>query len=598
MNKATTPKLKKDFATTLYFMKKTHSISKTYLPMMVMSAVIKACIPFINIIIPKFIIDELVNQKRTEVFVGLVLSIMIGNLILNLVNKWFDTVLDIKNKEIINGFNLHIGKKIMDMDFEKIEDPVVLDLKEKAMYGITNQRVLERMIGGIIKLFTNIIMMIGLVGIIAILDLYIVLFMILVVLVNFVLYKKAQELKLKIYDTVIPLNRCIQYFNGLIYDFSTGKDIRLYDISPLIMERFENKHAELGKEYKAKYKKIYRYYSVNKVNVQLQMAFIYSYITYKVYKKQILLGSFAMYVSAAIKFSTTLSEFSSSWIELRQMCKLLESYIEFGEIKSKIKKGSKKIANGSGFNLEFKNVSFKYPRSDEYTLKNLNIEIRDKEKLAVVGLNGAGKTTFIKLITRLYEPTDGEILLNGVNINQYDYVEYSKLLGAVFQDFKLFAFSVKENIMLTDYLSQQDSAVEGIIEQIGLEQAISKLPKGLDTHIYKIFNEDGVEFSGGQSQKLAIARAIYKNSPIMILDEPTAALDPIAEFEVYNMFNDLVEDKTAIYISHRLSSCKLCDKIAVFHKGEIVQYGGHADLINQQGSQYENMYMAQSRYYV
>ncbi|GCD10776.1 hypothetical protein Ctaglu_23990 [Clostridium tagluense] len=231
-------------------------------------------------------------------------------------------------------------------------------------------------------------------------------------------------------------------------------------------------------------------------------------------------------------------------------------------------------------------------------MKNVSIVIKDREKLSVVGLNGAGKTTFIKLLTRLYEPTEGEVLLNGVNIREYDYKEYMKLLSVVFQDFKLMAFSIKENIALNSYETSKDEDIEKTLKEAGLEKDILKLPKGVNTHIYKTFEEDGIEFSGGQSQKIAISRALYKDAPIVVLDEPTAALDPIAEFEVYSKFKEIVGEKTAIYISHRLSSCKLCDRIAVFHNGEIIELGTHEELIKEQGSQYESMYMAQSQYYV
>ena len=248
--------------------------------------------------------------------------------------------------------------------------------------------------------------------------------------------------------------------------------------------------------------------------------------------------------------------------------------------------------------LEFKNVSFKYPRSKEFTLKNISIKINEGEKLSVVGLNGAGKTTFIKLLARLYDPTEGEILLNGVNINEYDYDEYMKLLSVVFQDFKLMSFSIKENIALNDFNKVKDEEIEEVLIKSGFGKDLEKLPKGINTPIYKNFDEGGIEFSGGQAQKLAIARAVYKDAPIVILDEPTAALDPKAEYEIYSKFNELIGKKTTIYISHRLSSCRFCDNIAVFQKGKLIQYGTHDELVKDKGNEYETMYSAQAQYYV
>lgn len=590
--------LKKDFSTAVHFLKLTYRISKSYIPVLIISCIFKALPPFVNIIMPKFIIDELTNQKRVDIIIPLVFIIVVGNFILNLFNRWLDTILDIKNMGISNEFNLLTGRKIMNMDFEKIEDPEVLDLKEKAIYLINNQNVIERMISETMKIFTHIITIIGLMTVIATLNLYIVLFTLCVVVANSFMYKKSQQACFEIYKVLIPLNRISQYFDEVIKDFSSGKDIRLYHISPLIMKKYEEYNKNSLNEFSKMFKIAWKYNGFNKINLQIQMAVIYAYMTYKVFTKSVGIGSFTMYASSAINFSITISDFSTAIISLRQMCKLLEPYMEFEQIKSKNIEGTKKTGDISEFNIEFKNISFKYPRNKEYTLKNVSIAIKDGEKLSVVGLNGAGKTTFIKLLTRLYEPTEGEILLNGVNIKEYDYKEYMKLLSVVFQDFKLMAFSIKENIALNDYESSKDEDIERTLREAGLEKDILNLPKGINTSIYKTFEEDGIEFSGGQSQKIAISRAIYKNAPIVVLDEPTAALDPIAEFEIYSRFRDLIGKKTAIYISHRLSSCKLCDKIAIFHNGEIIQYGTHDELIKEKGSQYESMYMAQAQYYV
>lgn len=272
--------------------------------------------------------------------------------------------------------------------------------------------------------------------------------------------------------------------------------------------------------------------------------------------------------------------------------------MEFENIESKHTKEGKKIGNLEKVNIEFKNVSFKYPRSKEFTLKNVSIKINEGEKLSVVGLNGAGKTTFIKLLARLYEPTEGEILLNGVNINEYDYDEYMKLLSVVFQDFKLMSFSIKENIALNDFNKVKDEEIEEVLIKSGFGKDLEKLPKGINTPVYKNFDEGGIEFSGGQAQKLAIARAVYKDAPIVILDEPTAALDPKAEYEIYSKFNELIGKKTTIYISHRLSSCRFCDNIAVFQKGKLIQYGTHDELVKDKGNEYETMYSAQAQYYI
>lgn len=594
----TTNGFKKDIGIALYFFKLSSKISKTYFPILFLSSIFKAATPFINVIMPKFIIDELLGQQRISRLIFLVSVVVIGNGVLNLINRWMGTIVEIKNNEIINGFDLHLGKKIMDMDFEKVEDPEVLNLKEKALFPIHNQGVLWQMIESTVSIATQILTIIGLIAVISTLNILIVLLIIGIVLLNSFIFKKSQEAQYKFYGDLIPLNRAFQYYGEITMDFSMGKDIRLYDISPLIMGKVENYNRTNIRGFEKMFKTIGKYNGLNQVNVQIQMAVVYAYMTYKVFTGVIGIGGFSMYISAANNFSNSVSELINKYINFRQMCRYLDLYLEFEQIKSSKVKDGRRLEDTNNCTIEFKNVSFKYPRSKDYTLKNVSITIEGKEKLSVVGLNGAGKTTFIKLLTRLYEPTEGEILLNGVNIKEYDYEEYMKLLSVVFQDFKLMAFSIKENIAFEKEAEVKDEKILEMLKKAGLEKDIAKLPKGIKTSIYKTFDEEGIEFSGGQSQKLAIARAIFKDAPIVVLDEPTAALDPLAEYEIYSKFNELIGDKTTIYISHRLSSCKFCDKIAVFNKGQIVQYGTHEELIKQKNSQYEEMYTAQAQYYV
>lgn len=590
--------LKKDFGIMLYFLKLSYRISKTYIPILFLTSLFKAAVPFINIIMPKFVIEELLGKQRVNRFILLVSIIVISNGVFNLINKWLDTVVDIKNNEIMNGFDLLIGKKIMDMDFEKIEDPEVLNLKEKALFPIQNQGVLWRMISSMVNAVSQIITLVALAAVISTLNILLIILIIGIVLLNSFIYKKSQETQYKFHEELIPLNRKFGYYANVTTDFSMGKDIRLYNISPLIMDKIETYNRTSLESFGKLFRIIGKYEGINAVNVQVQMIAVYGYMAYKVLKNAIGIGDFTMYINAANNFSSNISAFLRTYIEFRQMCRYLDLYLEFEKIKSNKNYGTKSTEVIKDCTIEFKNVSFKYPRSDGYTLKNVSIIINSGEKLSVVGLNGAGKTTFIKLLTRLYEPTEGEILLNGVNIKEYNYEEYMRLLSVVFQDFKLLAFSIKENIALEGHEAVQDEKVMEALNKAGLEKDILILDKGIYTSIYKSFDKKGIELSGGQAQKLAIGRAVFKNTLIVVLDEPTAALDPLAEYEIYSRFNELIGDKTTIYISHRLSSCKFCDRIAVFHKGELIQLGTHQELVKQEGSQYEEMYRAQAQYYV
>ena len=247
------------------------------------------------------------------------------------------------------------------------------------------------------------------------------------------------------------------------------------------------------------------------------------------------------------------------------------------------------------YEIEFRNVSFKYPGTDIYALKDVSIKMKIGERLAIVGMNGSGKTTFIKLLCRLYDPDEGEILLNGIDIKKYNYEEYMRLFSIVFQDFKIFSFSLGQNVAASaDY---DEKYVEDVLDKVGFQKRLDNMPKGVQTPLYKDFDEGGVEISGGEAQKIALARALYRDAPIIILDEPTAALDPISEFEIYSKFNEIVGTKTAFYISHRLSSCRFCNEIAVFHKGRIVQKGSHEDLLKDVKGKYYELWNSQAQYY-
>lgn len=581
-----------------YFLKLTHSISKSYIPTLLLSSFLKSIAPFINIIVPKFIIDELVGQQQIEIFIQLIGLLIVGNFVMNIINRWFEMKIKIANEKVTYSLDLVISKKIVEMDFESIEDPEILDLKERALFAVYNHGAIDRLVVSFSNAISEIITMAGLVAIIFTLNGFIILAILAIVALNSKIFKKLQKMSYEVGQKTVPGNRAFGYYGTLTSDFSLGKDIRLYNIAPLILSKSGKFHTDIVRIYSKHYRKEGKYNGVTNINLQFQMVLVYAYVTYRVFLGDLSIGSFAMYASATSRFSTSVSSFINTFIEITELCRYLDLYIQFMQLESKSQIGDKSLAEVNQYVIEFRNVSFKYPRSQEYTLKNISITINHGEKLSVVGLNGAGKTTFIKLLTRLYEPTEGAILLNGTNISEYKYDEYMKILSVVFQDFKLLAFSVKENISLENYDNASDDEILEVLKEAGLEESINKLEKGINTSIYKKFDKSGIEFSGGQSQKLAIGRALYKNAPIVVLDEPTAALDPIAEYEIYNKFNDLVDDKTAIYISHRLSSCRFCDKIAVFHNGEIIQYGHHDELIKYDNMQYAKMFNAQSQYYV
>ena len=247
------------------------------------------------------------------------------------------------------------------------------------------------------------------------------------------------------------------------------------------------------------------------------------------------------------------------------------------------------------YEVEFKDVSFKYSGSDVWALRHVNMKFKVGKRLAIVGENGSGKTTFIKLLCRLYDPQEGQILLNGIDIRKYKYDDYMNIFAVVFQDFQLICQPLGANV--AGKMEYDRERVHKALVDAGFGDRLATMEKGLDTMLYKDLSDDGVDVSGGEAQKIAIARALYKDAPFIILDEPTAALDPIAEAEIYGKFDEIAGDKTAIYISHRLSSCKFCDEIAVFHEGAVIQQGTHASLVADTNGKYYELWNAQAQYY-
>ena len=325
--------------------------------------------------------------------------------------------------------------------------------------------------------------------------------------------------------------------------------------------------------------------------------FVYIFTCLKALGGAFGVGSITQYVGAVTALSQNLSSLFENWGVLKTNADFLKPAYQFLDLPNRMYQGSlttEKRADRK-YEVEFRDVSFRYPGAETWALRHVNVRFRVGERMAVVGENGSGKTTFIKLLCRLYDPQEGEILLNGIDIRKYNYHEYMNIFSVVFQDFQLLSQPLGQNVAgAADYDRER---VEKALIDAGFGERLERLPKGLDTQLYKDFSDEGVEVSGGEAQKIAIARALYKNAPFIILDEPTAALDPIAEAEIYAQFNQIAGDKTAIYISHRLSSCRFCDEIMVFDRGQIVQKGSHDALISDERGKYATLWHAQAQYY-
>ena len=325
---------------------------------------------------------------------------------------------------------------------------------------------------------------------------------------------------------------------------------------------------------------------------------VYAFVCLKAWAGAFAVGSVAQYVGAITALSGSVGTLVSTWGEFRANAVFLRQTYKFLDTPSEMYQGSLTTEKRSdrNYEIEFRDVSFRYPGAEDYALRHVSMKFRVGERLAVVGENGSGKTTFIKLLCRLYDPTEGTILLNGIDIRKYDYDEYIALFSVVFQDFQLLSFSLGQNVAAA--VQYNPERAKACLQKAGFGDRLAQLPDGLETKLYKDFDEKGVQISGGEAQKIALARALYKDAPFVVLDEPTAALDPIAEMEVYEKFNEIVGDRTAVYISHRLSSCRFCDSIAVFDHGSIIQRGTHESLLQNEDGKYFALWNAQAQYYV
>lgn len=392
-------------------------------------------------------------------------------------------------------------------------------------------------------------------------------------------------------------NRVFLFFGKELYmNPEKAKDVRIYSQNT-VAEKMLDKLISHEKENQSDIVKMALYPAIAQIIIVFANAVCYLFVASKALFGAFGVGNIVQYVAVLSRLGEGLQELMYLLSDNEVYCTHLQNLFAYLDLPNHMYQGSLTVEkrDDNEYYVEFKNVSFQYPNADSYALKHVNLKFKVGEKLAVVGMNGSGKTTFIKLMCRLYDPTEGEILLNGVNIKKYDYNEYTSIFSVVFQDFRLFSFSLGQNVSAS--ASYDEDKVIECLKKAGFAERLNSLPNKLSTFLYKDIDADGVEISGGEAQKLALARALYKNAPFIILDEPTAALDPISEYEVYSKFNEIAGTKTAIYISHRLASCRFCDKIAVFHEGEIIQLGSHEELLADSNGKYYELWNAQAQYY-
>ena len=396
---------------------------------------------------------------------------------------------------------------------------------------------------------------------------------------------------------IIMANRANNFFNHYILkNYRNGKEIRMYSQQSLIEKELDKAQKTKSEGWLRGYKNaMLPNFLFQLVNILTEIL-MYGFAVLRAINGMLTPGEIIAFVGYFNEISAGVSEISDGMGLLKITPTFCKQYFDFLDIPDEKYQGTipTEKRDDNEYEFEFKHVWFKYPDSEEYTLKDINLKWRIGEKMALVGKNGCGKSTLVKLLCRLYDPTEGEITLNGIDIRKYKYEEYMELFSVVFQDSKLFSFSLAENVAAdTEYDAER---VTDCVIRAGLGDRLKTMENGIETCLYKDFDENGVEISGGEAQKLCLARAIYKGSPFIVLDEPTAALDPISEYDIYTKFNGIVGTRTAIYISHRLSSCRFCDEITVMDNGRIAERGSHDELLSN-GGVYKELWTAQAEYY-
>ncbi len=562
----------------------------------IINIVLDSAQPIFTLLMPKYIIDELTYGRRWNI-VGIYIAALVGiNLALSGIREFVKYASSESSLKSQWKFSMKHGVICATMDYSKLENSSVKDKVNQAINNTSPVQFIDSTVTGFV---TNIIQLAGYTYIIATLHPLVILFILLLIFIASLVTKGREKLGYEYQPIFSKFSRKFNYLLNAMIRFDFGKEVRINKASTWLEKKFANEIDDYMDIFNKSQKGYLRLSIFDSVLELIQTVVMYGYAVYKTIIGNITVGSFSVYLSTVTLFTQGFQDLVNRFISFGYLSKYVDDYKECLDVispsRSKYVNTDIDIENTEKHEIIFDHVTFKYPNTDRYVLKDISIKIEAGKKLSIVGYNGAGKTTFIKLICRLYEPTEGKIYYNGIDISTIDYDTYMKLLSVVFQDFALFYFTIKDNIVFDD--DKGDFALNEAIEKSGLREKIDGLKDGWNTPLSKEFYNNGIEFSGGEGQKLACARAYYKDAPIIIFDEPTASLDAIAESQLYERFNNIIENKTAIYISHRLASVKFCDSVAVFADGEIVEYGTHDELMALDGM-YTEMFNKQSQFYV
>lgn len=618
-----TTKWKEAIILTLRGYKFWYKIDKNIIIYKILYAICGIISPYTTVYISALLITGIAEGKELKKLFSYALAIVGINLIMSFLNRMCLRKINASQNFMWDKKEIFFNSVNMSMQYEHLENPETY-LKRDRIFEAQNANGfgtwmllwhIEQFIRGIFSVIISISLSISLFilkapgtysGIWALINsplsvIVVIAMIILNIYINILTVTRQSDFLYKEIEELQNDNRIYKYYNEMLENYNAAAEIRIFDEKSLIEKSWLNIY--LHPKYMTNIIKYYRKTGRLRVLTTFFMNItLYLFIGAKAYMGAFGIGNFVLYISTIERFIGAISDLFQTVSILSSNIPYLRDEFSYLDMPNNMYQGTLKVEKrafceegDNDYEIEFRDVSFRYPNTETYALRHINLKFKIGEKMAVVGENGSGKTTFIKLLCRLYDPTEGVILLNGIDIKKYDYDEYMSIFSVVFQDFKLFSFSLGQNVAAnTNY---DESRVIECLTKSGFSDRLAKMPKGLQTCLYKNFDEEGVEISGGEAQKIALARALYKNAPFIILDEPTAALDPISEYEIYSNFNRIVGNKTAIYISHRLSSCRFCNDIAVFSNGSLIQRGSHDMLIQDENGKYHELWNAQAQYY-
>lgn len=579
-----------------FFLRQGWKYDKKYILYLFMNQAATALTPIAAALLPKMVIDELAGSRRMEYLI-LYVCVFSGWLLLARgLSTFFSKACFTHRCRVDAAFGFEMHERLALADFEKLESPAFHDTRAKAQKFLTcDYHGFGYLLDCGAGVLGQIMTIAGLTAMLSAMDLWLLLLFALLAALSSAIESKAIKQALTLSAAIVKNNRRWMYYAELFEQAKYGKEIRLNRMTSWLLKK-ERHAVGLANRNIRLQNNCYIASGVKRAGLScVQQCAAYLLMIGRVLSGRLSLGSFMMCVSAAAAFSDAMRGMMDRITEIRAYDLYYAQLDEYLHIPQSLRQGGQLPIPSGDHRIEFRDVGFRYPGADAWALRHVNLVLEPGERLALIGENGSGKSTLIKLLCRMYAPTEGAIRMDGTDIGALDYDAYMGLLATVFQDYQLFDCSLRDNILLGR--SMDDERLAAIIRQVGLEACVSSLPRGLDTTVGRRFDDEGFEPSGGEAQKIALARALCKDAPIVILDEPTAAMDPRAEFELYGGFDRLVGHKTAVYISHRLSVCRFCDRIAVLHQGQLTEYGAHDELMAHHG-RYTELYGLQARLYM